>query len=693
MLASSQALAFNLDHTTFDPASLPPSIRFTDGERRVFQVRERDPHTGRLLTVSEYTERYRDMAGDSKIKGKWRNINAPYAVLPMDLWTHPTVREIYLCFAPQTVKSQIAFNCIHYSIPNAPGAMMYTMATEDKAKGIMKKRLRPMFLTSEKTAPLISPYDTDNTQTYQRFLNGASITMAWATSVNEISSDPIRYYIGDEVSKWPGYAMAMKKKEASPIDLLRVRANSYADISKGLFLSSPGEDPCAITDLQRYDADVAMRFRVPCPVCGHEQFLVSDNIVILHNVSDFRRVARDNLSRYACDKCGMYWDDYLRVSAIRRGRWVPGYFNEDGDWLEFDHDIVNPTAVAFHLPSWYNVNMPLSHRNGPAVAKMRQDESPEKKQVFVTQHKAECYKEVIETKKESKILEEHRTALPSQIVPKDALALVAGFDSHTWGYRFTVFAIIPDKIGYTVRKIHHGQLGTLEAVEELIYHGRYNIEGSSETMGIFKACIDVGGNRPGAGETDQEKTMTELIYDWLRKQQYTGVILGVKGASQRVEKGTKHTRIDYYPHSNKPIPGGLEIYFIDTYTYKGRFHWRLTRGPEETQRFLMDADTDNDYVRELLAEELKKKHGKMQWVKVRSANHYLDIVVYCLAMLDGPWLPLLRMYAAMRQHHANSRPQVSQSDARTETQAIPSGISRRPDMDSIRERLADRFNR
>jgi phage terminase large subunit GpA-like protein len=629
------------------PTAAPYTFTFTPGEQRVFRPRERDPRTGRPLTVSQWAERYR-VVTTGKLPGRWSNANAPYAVTPMDLWTHPTVREIYLCFAPQIVKTQIAFNCILYAIDQDPGPTMYVMPDEKVAKRIAKQRIIPTIKASPRIAPLLSPYVSDTTRTSILFTNGARLMMAWASSVAELSSEEARYYIGDEVSKWPAFSSGQNRKEASPVDLLRARANSYTYMSKGLFLSSPGEDPCAISDLMEYDADETMRYSVPCPICGHEQIMDDDHIIITGNITDFRRVAREHLARYACDRCGMYWDDHMRVLAIRRGRWVPGQFDGDGRWQPSAQAVINPVAVAFHLPSWYNVNMPMSDLKGPAVARLRQDESPEKKQVFVTQHRAEKYKEVIETKRESQILEEHRAALPAQVVPADALALVCGIDSHTWGYRFAVYAAIEDSIGFTIQKVHHGHLGSLQDVEALVYHARYPVENSKETMGIWRAAIDTGGGKAGPEGTDAEKTMTSEIYDWLRKQPRSGVISGIKGASHasQLQKGVKLTTIDTYPHKNKPIPGGLELRIIDTGRFKAWLHWRLTRGLGETQRFLLDADTDHDFVRELLAEEQKKHRGRVQWVKVRSANHYLDCTVYALAMIDGEWQPSLRLLSA-----------------------------------------------
>jgi phage terminase large subunit GpA-like protein len=640
---------------------LPSSIRFTDGERRAFRSREVDPRTGKPLTVSQWAERYR-MVTDGALKGRWQNVNSPYAVEIMDLWTDPSVREIYFCAAPQIVKTQIAFNCLNYSIDQDPGGIMYVMPDEKTTKRIARTRILPMIKATPRLAEIMSPRYDDTTTLAIRFKNGADLMMAWATSVAELSSEPRRYVIGDEVSKFPGYSSGQNKKEASPIDLMRARQNSFPYTSKGLYISSPGEDPCVMTDLMHYDADEVRRLEVTCPICSH-RLMDDEHIVVLHNATDPRVIVRENLARYACDKCGMYWDDFMRVRAVRSGQWISGQFDEDLEWHPAPR-VHRPFAVAFHLPSWYGVNTLLSKVAG---AKIRANDGPEKRQVYVTQHKAERYKEVVETKKEYQILEDHKTDTPSQIVPANALALVCGIDSHTWGFRYAVCAAIEDTIGFTLQKIHHGHLATLADVENLVYQTRYAIEGSNETMGIWRAGIDTGGNKSGPNFTDKEKSMTAEIYDWLRKQPRTGVLAGIKGASHQQSKGVKLTTIDSFPHSNKPIPGGLELRLIDTNIFKAWFHWRLTRTEKETQRFLMDADTDNDFVRELLAEEQKKIHGRMQWIRIRRANHFLDCIVYCLAMIDGEWQPSLKLMAA----------HIKQQREQLRTGAVPRENTRR----------------
>lgn len=670
-----------------DIASLPSSIRFTDGERRAFRARERDSRTGRPLTVSQWAERYRIVVGGA-MPGRWRNSVTPFAVEPMDCWSTPHIREVYLCFAPQVVKTQIAFNCLGYAIDQDPGSAMYVMPDEKVTKRIARRRILPMIRSTPRLASLLSPRSDNTTTLSIRFVNGMDLMMAWATSVAEISSEDVRYFIGDEIAKWPGYSGAGEKKEAHPWYLGKVRTNTYPHTKKILGLSSPGAAPCLITELLRYEADEVRRFEVACPICGHRQIMDADHIVALDGEKDPRVIVRKKLGRYSCDRCAIFWDDYMRNQAVLKGSWVPGTFDSDGEWHRGEA-IVRPTAVGFHLPSWYSQFMSLSD---VAAAAIRGDEDPKKRMIFVTQHRAEEFKDAVEKKKESEILK-NRCSVPSGMVPAGAIALTCGVDSHKWGFVFTVFAWMEDLTNY---KILHGRLGTLKSVEDLIFNTRFQVEKSGETMAIWRAAIDTGGGKLD----DDESTMTEEIYQWLSMLP-PGVVYGVKGASHRQETRAKVTIIDKFPHSNRAIPGGLEVHILDTAEFKALIHWRLSRQEGENQRFYFDADTmdrDDPYVRELLAEEARRRrNGKIEWVKVRSANHYLDATVYAHACADRSWQPSLKLMSTFIKQEKEKRRAI------VETRAIQRDMSpqmreeinhpRRPDLSRIRERLSDRLGR
>ncbi|OPY77215.1 MAG: hypothetical protein A4E65_02813 [Syntrophorhabdus sp. PtaU1.Bin153] len=75
----------------------------------------------------------------------------------------------------------------------------------------------------------------------------------------------------------------------------------------------------------------------PLPVPGHTQIMTDDHLVLARKASDHRVILREKLSRYACDKCGLVWDDYSRNQAVRHGYW------------KADLSVIRPEAVAFLL--------------------------------------------------------------------------------------------------------------------------------------------------------------------------------------------------------------------------------------------------------------------------------------------------------------------------------------------------------
>lgn len=592
------------------------SVIFTHGERRVFRRREK-------LTVSQWAERHRVIT-NGPITGKWRNDVTPYLTEPMDTWNLPWVREIILCFAPQTGKTQVGFNCLCYAIDQDPGPAMYIMPDEKTAKRISRRRILPMFKGSPRVSSLLSPENADTTISAVRFLNGMDLMMAWATSAAELASESVRYVIFDEEDKFPGFA----GQEADPIGLGRVRTNTYPYTKKILHLSTPTTDAGHISKAMENEADEVREYEACCPICGEYQVMRFDSISWPENVREPREISRRKLANYQCTACGMLWDDHLRDQAVRHGRWSSPAPCTDG----------RPAVIGFHLPSWYSPFVSLSN---VAADFLRGQGDPAKLMFFVTQHKAEAWKETIVPKQESSVLS-LCTDVPAGVIPSWAVALTAGIDVQKAGFWFVVRAWAED---LSSQLVQYGYLTTFADVKALIFNTRYPVQASQETMGIWRAGIDTGG-----GESESaDWSRTEEIYQWLRSVP-PGRVYGTKGASHTRSmalKRIKISRIDTLPKSSKSIPGGLELRLLDTAQYKELIHWRMERPENESQRFLLHVDTGMDYARQLLAEEKARNlKGKIYWKPVHKNNHLLDCEVIAASCADSEWLPSLKMLAA-----------------------------------------------
>jgi phage terminase large subunit GpA-like protein len=595
-------------------------ITFGDYEKRIYK--RPDP-----LKVSQWAARHRVLTVGPR-KGKWRNEVTPYCIEPMDTWNDPYIREMALCFPPQSGKSQSAINMLMYDIDQRPSSAMYVMPDEKVTKRMMRRQLKPSFVGTPRIASLMSPRLGDTTVYYINFVNGMDLMMAWATSAAELASESVEKIYFDETDKYPDYA----GKEPDPIALGEIRTNAFPHTKKILYFSTPTTDEGAILTIMRRQMDEIRYYHALCPYCGELQQMTFESITWPAELKDPRTIRRKKSARYECAKCGMLWDDYLRDVAVKKGKWIAA------------EPVERPRAVGFYLKgSWYSPFISLSD---VAAASIVAEESPKNREIFVTQHKTEGYRDVVTPRDENTVLDGHKTDIPKGVVPEEAVALTLGGDSQKHGYWYIVRAWAPDLTSWL---IDYGFIPTWDEFESYAYTVRFPVQNSQRTMGIWRSAVDTGGGK----DEIQEISRTEEMYQYLRKVR-PNTIYGVKGESKDRLKRISVSVIDKMPSSGKAIPGGLALRLLDVNQFKDLIHFRLDRGvdPEtgqpQSQRFYLHAETGADYVKQLLAEqkEWDPRRKKTAWVRKRKANHYLDCEVYAAACADPEWTPSLQMLAA-----------------------------------------------
>jgi len=632
----STALAYD---NTLSPAA---AVRFTPGERRVFAPREK-------LSTAQWAEKYRIVVGGPH-GGRWRNDITPCCVGVMDALDDPTIREVYVQAAPQTIKTQGAINYLLRRTDQQPTTAMYVMPDEKKTKRIMRKRLLPTIRQSPRTAELLSNRADETTTLDVQFINGMNLFVAWASSPSAMSSDAVEVVILDEMNKYPPPTGA----EPESLSMAEQRTNSFPYTYKLYGCSSPTDENGAITKAIRERADEIRYYEARCPICGEYQRMLWENIS-WGNTRDPKEVLRKNLAIYHCSHCGMAWNDAVRDIAVRAGRW------------RAENPVERPTVVAFVLPSWYI--QPLAK---PVAAFLRGLEDREALRTWVTQHGAEPFLETT-SKKTDVIILNRKSIYPQLIVPPEAIALTAGIDMQKFGFWFVVRAWAEDLTSWLVQ---YGQLATFQDVETLLYDTAYRVHNSDRTMGIWRMGLDTGGGESPDGDWSR----TEEAYEWLRDRP-PGRVYGTKGASHKHAmsmKKIKVSRIDTLPSSNKVIPGGLELRLLHVDAYKELIHWRLERKEEdaakgtaaESQRFYIHTETGQDYVRQLLSEERHRdRRNVVSWKKVFWQNHLLDCEVIAAACADNEWLPSLKMLAGYLKKRGDS-----QAMEKTKRRVISKGV-------------------
>ena len=352
---------------------------------------------------------------------------------------------------------------------------------------------------------------------------------------------------------------------------------------------------------------------------------VEAGLALAEKCNDPKEVERRKLARYKCSHCNYPWTDYLRDRAVGMGRWVA------------DDPVPHPRKVGFYLPAILSKNVSLSEI---MAEKMRAEASdaPAVKQQYVNGMWALPYQAVEMETEESRILERVDPDLPARTVPGDAVALTAGVDVQKRGFWYCVYAWRPD---LSSALIDYGRLPEWDAVHALLHETYYPFEADSprggESLGIWRAGMDSGGTR---GKEDVV-SRTEEVYNYVRRHG-AGKVFACKGASHESHTPVRATMIDRLPSSRIRIPGGLWLYLLDTYYFKGLIFSRLE--PDARQPMTLNRDTDQSFAAQICAEALvRDRNGKLAWVRKNRNNHYLDCTVMASACVDGAWLPSFQM--------------------------------------------------
>jgi len=606
-------------NTTVDTAHV---YYFPQIWKQVFQKRER-------MTTSQWAEQHRRVVEGSRA-GNWHNVTTPYLKEPMDCLSLPYVRTIYMIFAPQTGKTQVAFNFLCFIADQAPGPAMYIMPNESKTKD-MSTRIRAMLKATPKMAALLSDRSDDTKQKRISLNNGMRIMLVWASSVAELSSDSVQYMFEDERDKYE----KIVGSETDPDILIEARTITYPYTSKRLIYSTPNDEN-GIEKSMTENADEIRHYEAKCPVCGQLQKMIFEKapdklggIVWPSDIRDPRKVERRRLANYECCACGMLWNDHMRNKAVRDGRWVS------------DNPVDRPTVIGFHLPSWYSPFVSLSK---VAADFLRGKGDLIKHKGFVTQHKAEAWKNTVEKPKKEDDILKARCDLAAQTVPESAVALTVGVDVQKAGFWFTVWAWARDIQGITGWLIHYGYLPTWETVEALIFATEYPIADGSGTMRPWRAGFDTGGGEKYESEDSGDKmSMSEETYWWIVANAIgRGCgIFATKGASRPIPGLFKKGDPLMKTPSGKRLPEWFHIIQIDTGQMKDVVNLGLTQAAKrEAGALYLHKDTDVIFARHIIAEEKRTdlKTKSVEWVRVKGDNHLLDASVIGVSLARPQWI-------------------------------------------------------
>ncbi len=357
------------------------------------------------LTVSAWSDRYRILSPrGANEAGPWRTSRTPYLQELLDELSprHPAQRVVFMK-GSQLGASESGCNWIGYVIHHAPGPMLAVQPTLELAKRFSQQRVDPLIaecpVLRQKVAPARSR-DAGNTQLSKEFPGGI-LVMTGANSAVGLRSMPVRYLFLDEVDAYPPSA----DDEGDPLALAEARTRTFSWRRKVFLASTP-----TIRGLSRiereFEASDQRRYFVPCPHCGHEQFLVFERLRW--------QKGQPETAAYACAGCEQPIAEHHKTQMLARGRWQATATSAD------------PLTIGFHLSSLYS---PVGWLSWERIARDWEaaQGSEEAKRSFVNTVLGESWVETGEAPDWQRLWE-RREDWPIGTVPPGGLFLTAGAD-------------------------------------------------------------------------------------------------------------------------------------------------------------------------------------------------------------------------------------------------------------------------
>jgi phage terminase large subunit GpA-like protein len=565
------------------------------------------------LTVSEWADRHRWLSSRASAEpGRYRTARTPYMREIMDALSpaSPVQRVVFMKAAQ--VGATEAGNCfIGFVMHHAPGPMLAVQPTVELAKRNSRQRIDPLIEESPELRERIKPArsrDAGNTMLSKEFAGGILI-MTGANSAVGLRSTPARYLFLDEVDAYPASA----DEEGDPVSLAEARSLTFAHRRKALLVSTP-----TIRGLSRiereFEASDQRRYVVPCPHCGHRQWL------------RFERLrwekGRPETAEYHCEGCDQPIAEHHKTQMLAAGEWCATAQSAD------------PHTVGYHLSALYS---PIGWLSWARIARAWEaaQGNDEAMRAFRNTILGEAWFETGEAPDWQRLAERRETWTPGT-VPAGGLFLTAGAD------------VQKDRIEVDVWAWGRGLESWL--IDHIV------IEGGPDDQARWQKLTDLLG-RTWAHDSGQHLTIarvaidtgyeTSAVYVWARQVGFAQVapVKGLEGFN-RASPVTGPTYVDA-TIGGKRLRRGARLWSVATATFKTETYRFLRQERPTAEEIASGASfpagtvhlpnwADGEWLKQLTAEQLvtvKTRRGftKLEWQKLRERNEALDCRVYARA--------------------------------------------------------------
>lgn len=570
------------------------------------------------MTAVEWADEYYYLPKESSYgSGAWETL--PFQVAIMNTMGNDRIRTVNLIKSARVGYTKMLLGVVGYFIEHKSRNNLLFQPTDSAAEDFMKSHVEATIREVpclKILAPWLGRKHRDNTLTLKRFSSGVGFWClggAAAKNYREKSVDVVCY---DELSSFEPDV----EKEGSPTLLgdKRIEGSVWPKSIRGSTPKVKGS--CQIEKAANESAHF-MRFHVPCPHCGEEQYLKFGDDSTAFGLKWEK--GKPETVYYLCEHNGCV----IRQSELdqKEGRWIcenTGIWTCDG--LTFysaaGDEIPPPRSISFHIWTAYS---PFTTWVQIVYDWLDALKDPNGVKTFINPTLGEPYEEAVAEKIGYEVLLE-KVIRYGAVVPERVVYLTAGIDSQRNRYEMYVWGWAPGEEVFLIDKQiimgRHDDEDTLQRVDAVINKKYRHADGTD--ISISRICWDTGG------------IDAEIVYKRSKKH---GIfrVLPVKGASVYGKPVITMPK--------KRNQNGVFLCEIGTDTAKEMLYARMgavTAPADEATPYAIRFPDNPDVfteveAKQLVAEELVEKlvNGKIRllWDAKGRRNEALDCLVYACA--------------------------------------------------------------
>lgn len=554
------------------------------------------------MTLSEWADENFYLSAESSAEaGRWHTL--PYQKGIMDAITDPTIEQISVKKSARVGYTKILNAAIGYYIHQDPCSIMVVQPSIEDAQGYSKEEIAPMLRDTPVLRNLVSDAKTKDGENniLQKNFPGGTLGIIGAHSGRGFRRVSRRFVAFDEVDGYPASA----GDEGDQIKL-GIKRTEYFWNRKILAGSTP-----LIKDHSRIErlflAGDQRHYFIPCPQCGHFQYLQWKN---MHWPE-----GKPEEAFFACEAEGCVIEHKDKRAMIEKGEWRAT--------APFDGK-----HASFHIWAAYSYS-PNASWAQLAREFLESKANPDLLKTFINTALGETWEEEYSAKLGASDLEQRAEIYELGIAPEGALVATAGVDVQDNRFALSIYGYGAGEESWIIS--HQEIMGDpsrpeiwKQLADALLAPIR--LESGAGFLKVKTACIDSGGH------------FTHEVYQFARENR-TRQWVAVRGASQRKKPAIgRPTKVDLN-FKDQALKKGAQVYVVGTDTIKSTLFARLKHNSPGPGYIHFSHELKSDFYEQLTSEKQVTRFVKgfpvKDWVKKSGArNEALDCKVYAYAALQ-----------------------------------------------------------